>query len=159
MRKVNSVKNPVWSDPTGFRIDMEVDFADLDEVYVPFTSYKNDVEKHSVDLFNRAVAGEFGQIAEYTQPSDITGDHAVHTMRKQRNNLLAETDYVENPTYWARLTEDQQTAWTKYRNALRDITDTVTNPVYVRNAVVLEDNPEEYVITSTPNFNWPTKPE
>ena len=158
MRTINSVQNVVWADPTGYRIDMEVDFDELDEIYVPFTAYKNDCEPHSVDLFNRAVAGEFGPVGEYQAPSDIVGDTAVSLMREQRNEKLAETDYVENPTYWSRLTDSEQAAWTEYRNALRDITDTVTDPVYVRSAEVLEDNPEDYVITSTPNFDWPVKP-
>jgi len=87
MRTVNSARNPAWSDPTGYRIDLEVDFDELDEVYVSFTAYKNDIEPHSVDLFNRAVAGEFGTIAEYSQPADITGDDALLRMRTRCQTL------------------------------------------------------------------------
>jgi len=70
---------------------MDVDFDELDEIYVPFTAYKNDCEPHSVDLFNRAVAGEFGPVGEYQAPSDIVGDAAINLMREQRNEKLAET--------------------------------------------------------------------
>jgi len=158
MRTVNGVRNPAWADPTGVRIEMEVDFDELDEIYVPFTSYKNDPEPHSADLFNRAVAGEFGPIADYVPPADITGDLALLRMREQRNELLLETDYVETPTYWSQLTPEKQAEWTTYRNALRDITETVTDPVYVVTVSVHEDDPEVYVTDRAPNFSWPTKP-
>ena len=158
MRTVNSVKNPRWSDPTGYRIDMEVDFDELDEIYVPFTAYKNDLEPHSVDLFNRAIAGEFGEVSDYVPPSDITGSDAVSRMREQRNEKLAESDYVENPTYWATLSDEDKSAWTTYRNALRDITNSVTDPVYTCIVALDQDNPEYYTTTYTPNFEWPVAP-
>lgn len=158
MRTINAAKNPRWGDPTGFRIDMDVDFDELDEVYVPFTAYQNDSEPHSVELFNRASSGEFGPIADYVPPSDITGDEAIALMRQERNTLLADTDYIENQTYWSGLTAEQQGAWTDYRNALRDITDTVPNPVYSAVVTVDTDDPESYTTTWAANFNWPEKP-
>jgi len=158
MRTINSVKNPKWADPTGFRVDMDVDFDELDEIYVPFTAYKFDNEAHSVELFERALLGEFGEIAPYTPPPDITGDDALETMREERTRKLEETDYVENPTYWSRLSEEKQSAWTAYRNALRDITDTVQNPVYQCIVEIDSEDPTDFTKTYQENFQWPEKP-
>jgi len=158
MFTVNSVKNVAWADPTGYRIDMDVDFDDLDEEFVRFTAYKNDCEQHSVDLFNRAVNGEFGVISEYQSPAPLTGEDAILRMRKQRTRKLEETDYVENTTYWNSLSEEKQSQWSVYRNALRDITDNVSNPVYTCTEEVSDENPELFTTTWTPNFDWPVKP-
>jgi hypothetical protein len=35
---------------------------------VPFTASPNDSEPHGVDLYNRAIAGEFGPVAPYVEP-------------------------------------------------------------------------------------------
>lgn len=158
MRTVNSVRNPVYADPTGFRINLEVDFDHLDEVYVPFTAYSHDCEPHSVDLYNRAIAGEFGPIASFTPPADRTGDEALNMIRSDRDQKLVETDFVENPTFWARLSTEKQTEWTNYRNALRDLPSTVVDPVFTCTVVVDPENDHNYITTWTPNFSWPVKP-
>lgn len=159
MRTINSVKNPRWSDPTGYRIDVDVDFDELDEQFVPFTAFQNDCEVHSVEIFNRALSGEFGDIAEWVAPSDLTGSDAVDMMREQRNSKLSATDHVENPTYWARLSEDEKTAWTAYRNALRDMPDNVQDPVYECVVEIDSDDPTIYTKTYVANFEWPVVPK
>lgn len=42
--------------------------------------------------------------------------------RVKRNKLLSDTDYVENNSYQAKLTEEKKQQWEDYRQALRDIT-------------------------------------
>lgn len=158
MRTINSVRNPSWADPTGTRINVEVDFDELDEVFVPFTAYVSDTEPHSVEIFNKAVAGEYGEVAAFVTPSPKTGDEAMDRVRSKRNELLAETDFVENPTYWSRLAPEKQSEWTAYRNALRDITSTLVNPEYTCVCEVMDSNPHDYSIRWVENFQWPTKP-
>lgn len=54
-----------WADSAHTRIEMTLstNFGDL-----PFTATADDVEPHGRDIFNRAVAGEWGPIAEYQLP-------------------------------------------------------------------------------------------
>jgi hypothetical protein len=45
-------------------IDLEVDFLPLDEEWLPYTCTPDDVVAHSRELYRRAVAGDFGIIAD-----------------------------------------------------------------------------------------------
>ena len=150
-RTVNSAQNPVWANFAQTLIDLEVDFDELDDVFVPFTADPNDPEAHGVDLYNRAVAGEFGAVGAFVPPPNITGDEALARLRVERNDTLAETDYIEMPTKWATLTSDQQTAWSTYRNALRDL------PADYPNAELRWN--DDYTRISWVNVTWPTRPE
>jgi len=125
MRTVNSARNPKWSDPTGYRIDLEVDFDELDEVYVPYTSVKQTPEtpdyQYSHDLFQRAVDGEFGEVQPFEGFDNKTTQEAIDELRLQRNEKLKETDYIETPSVWNSLTAEKQQEWANYRQALRDL--------------------------------------
>lgn len=149
-RTINSVRNPQWADYAQTMIDMEVDFDELDEVYVPFTATANDPESHGVTLWNNAVNGDYGTISAYTPPADITGDEAMAMLRARRDQLLIETDWVETPSYWATLTAEKQAEWSAYRNALRDLPVTYSNVSWVN---------DETGAGSWSNVTWPTKPE
>ena len=61
-------KDPVWSDDTGNAISLTVRFEEINED-LPFNATSYDCEPHGVDLYNRAKAGEFGEIAPYVAPS------------------------------------------------------------------------------------------
>ena len=150
-RTVNSARNPVWADYAQTMIDLEVDFDELDEVFVLFTADASDPEGHGVDLYNRAVAGDFGAIGAFVPPENITGDDAMAFLRDERNDLLTVTDYIEMPTKWATLTVEEQTAWAEYRNALRDLPADYPNAEKHWN--------DNYTATSWVNVTWPTKPE
>lgn len=52
-------------------------------------------------------------------------------VRKERNKLIAETDYVVLPDYWETLSATKQNAWKKYRQQLRDITNEFVDPSQV----------------------------
>lgn len=58
-----AANNPQWSNAEKTQIDLMVTFDHIGTV--PFAASMNDVEQHGRDLFARAVAGEFGSIAEY----------------------------------------------------------------------------------------------
>tara|TARA_A200000159_G_C7106083_1_gene248683 strand:- start:71 stop:490 length:420 start_codon:yes stop_codon:yes gene_type:complete len=64
-------KNPKWVDSNHNRIDLEVNFAELEEDFLFFTASPDDVCEHSRTLYNKAVAGDYGQVAdEYTVTED-----------------------------------------------------------------------------------------
>lgn len=61
-------------------------------------------------------------------------------VREQRNSLLNESDresMIYLPDFWALQSEEYKNAWLNYRQELRDITTTTTNPFEI---------------------DWPTKP-
>lgn len=151
IRTINSARNPRWADSANTIIDLEVDFDELDEVYVPFTANQNDVEEWGRTLFQNAVNGDYGAIAEFQPPPNITGEDALYSLRSERNNLLAETDYIEIPTKWATLTTEKQSEWATYRQALRDLPSTYPNVEYHWSV-----SENRYTIQ---NATWPTKPD
>lgn len=151
-RTVNSARNPQWANTAQTAINLEVDFDELDEQYVPFTATSYDSMDYGVDIYNRAVAGEFGEIADFVAPANYTGEKALAVLRATRQKLLDDTDYIEMPTKWATLTADEQTAWSTYRNALRDLPATYPN-------AELHWNDNYTKLTTWVNVVWPTKPE
>ena len=57
-------KNPKWVDSNHNRIDLEVNFAELEEDFLFFTASPDDVCEHSRTLYNKAVAGDYGQVSD-----------------------------------------------------------------------------------------------
>lgn len=61
-----TVENPVWNRERTL-IDCVVDFEGIGRV--PFSASPDDLP-HSVEIYNRCMAGDFGPIAEYTPAPD-----------------------------------------------------------------------------------------
>jgi hypothetical protein len=64
-------KEPKYISADGQEIWMIVKWEEFSEE-MPFNATSFDVEKHGVDLYNRAKAGEFGTVAEYVPPQPET---------------------------------------------------------------------------------------
>jgi hypothetical protein len=62
------VRNPKWGDAAHTMIDCEVNFKHLAEDFVPFMANPNDVMEYSKTIFDECVAGQYGEVAEYTPP-------------------------------------------------------------------------------------------
>jgi hypothetical protein len=58
-------------------------------------------------------------------------NYELHIVRRTRNALLAESDLYTMPDRWSAYTQDEQQAWKVYRQALRDIPQTLTDPTQV----------------------------
>lgn len=147
---INSVRNPVWADFQQTRVNVEVDFNELEEEYVPFTADPNDVEPHGVEIYNNAIAGNYGTIGDWVPPQNVTGDAAMTVLRRDRNHRLEKTDYIEVPSKWSTLTAEKQTEWITYRNALRDLPATYPNPELRWN--------DDYTQRVWYNVTWPEMP-
>lgn len=72
--------------------------------------------------------------ATYTK-RDKTEEEMVATIRtewepirKERNQLLADTDYITMADRWSTLSDEEKQAWSTYRQALRDIPQTFDLP-------------------------------
>lgn len=64
----SKVENVAWADQAHTTITCDVTFEKWGKL--PFTPHPDDVEPHSVEIWNRIMAGEFGDIAEYVyQPA------------------------------------------------------------------------------------------
>jgi len=58
-------KDPFYADDTGNCIVLTVKWAEFNEEH-PFGATSYDAMPHGVDLYNRAKAGEFGEVIAYT---------------------------------------------------------------------------------------------
>jgi hypothetical protein len=53
-------------------IDCDVTTDSTSDEVLPFTANQNDPEPSGREIFDRCLAGEFGEIAEYVPPSEPT---------------------------------------------------------------------------------------
>lgn len=67
MLTIESATNPMYATADGTCIALQVKFAEIKEV-LPFAASPHDPMSYGVDLYNRAQAGEFGEVAEYVPP-------------------------------------------------------------------------------------------
>tara|TARA_B100000508_G_C11449822_1_gene273378 strand:+ start:723 stop:1139 length:417 start_codon:yes stop_codon:yes gene_type:complete len=64
--EVVSARNPKWANAEKNMIDLEVNFTDLEEDWLPYTASPTDVTvEHSRYLYTHALEGDYGDIAEY----------------------------------------------------------------------------------------------
>ena len=64
-------KDPVWASNDGQCIQLTVKWAEFNEEHL-FGATSYDPMPHGVDLYNRAKAGEFGEIAPFVDPMVAT---------------------------------------------------------------------------------------
>jgi len=108
-------KNPHWANAEHTMIDLTVRFAEIPED-LPFTASPHDCEAHGRDIYAKAIAGEFGVIAEFV-PYVPTKEEKAEDVRAERDRLLAATDWTQLPD----VPEAVRQAWSVYRQALRDV--------------------------------------
>jgi len=60
-----AVRSPQWANAERTLVNCEVNFKHVGfEEWTPFTADPNDEMPYSKDIFDRAVAGEFGEVAQ-----------------------------------------------------------------------------------------------
>jgi len=111
-----SAKNPKWTDVKHTRIDLITTFNNIPDE-IPFTADPKDCEAHGRDIFQRAVKGEFGPVAEYEPPPPPTYEEQSTIVREKRDRLLTETDWTQA----ADVPQTTKDKWVSYRQALRDM--------------------------------------
>jgi hypothetical protein len=67
MFTIQSASKPIYSSANGKSINLYVKFAEFNET-IEFNAMPNDPMPHGVELYNRAKAGEFGEVAPYVAP-------------------------------------------------------------------------------------------
>jgi hypothetical protein len=63
-------KAPKWANTEQTLIDLTIKWVSINEE-LPFTASPTDTEAHGRDLFERAAAGEFGEVGAYVAPPEI----------------------------------------------------------------------------------------
>lgn len=64
---VTSAKNPMWNSGR-WGIHLTVKFEEMEEE-VPFLATENDVTEHGVEIYSRALRGDFGSISPCSPPA------------------------------------------------------------------------------------------
>ncbi len=145
------VRNPRWTDYAHTKLVVDVNFSTVPEEFVEVSAAPDDPEQYGRDLYYAILNGDHGPVASFVIPPPFTSEQAMEELRARRNNLLADTDWVENPTRWARMTAEDQAAWTTYRNALRDLPANNPNATLAHNA--------DYSDADLINVTWPERPD
>ena len=65
-----SASNPIFINDEHTLIHLDVQFEEFKEL-LPFGASPTDCEDHGRELFERAMAGEFGPIAPYVEPEPV----------------------------------------------------------------------------------------
>jgi len=120
-------RNPKWTNAANTVIEIEVDWDHVpEEVYSPCALWDANGqpgEEHIADLWNRALSGEFGEVASFEVPADLTEQETMRLfdVYEIRANLLLDSDIAVMPDRWEAMTPEQRQAWAEYRQALRDV--------------------------------------
>jgi hypothetical protein len=67
--ELTSIKNPVWIDAAHTAVNCEITTSQFGDEVLPFTASPNDVEPHGRAIFASIIAGDYGPIEEYIDPS------------------------------------------------------------------------------------------
>tara|TARA_R100000951_G_scaffold71951_1_gene60667 strand:+ start:3007 stop:3429 length:423 start_codon:yes stop_codon:yes gene_type:complete len=134
---ITEVRNAASLQADNLRMDVEINHPKFG--WIPYTLDPADTD---TTIDNTAVMALIGSnFTAYVAPTQAELDAAAAaSARADRDRrLVTEVDpIVSNSLRWADLTSDQQTAWTQYRQDLRDIPTQAGFPA---------------------NVTWPTKPE
>ena len=88
---ITAAKDPVWVDSNHNRIDLQVNFAELEEEWLPYTADPLDVCEHSRTLYAKAVAGDYGQVStEYVLTEDDMWTPVTATNTKISSEALVQ---------------------------------------------------------------------
>jgi len=127
--EISLARNPQWTDENHNMIDLEVDFAPLDEEWLPYTCSPDDVVEHSRELYRRALAGEFGPIDNepvYTDDDRWTPyfEDTIEVSSEALVQILLEKGIITDDEVDAMIIEKREPIG--YRRATND----GTSPVY-----------------------------
>ncbi|WP_095143476.1 tail fiber assembly protein [Pseudomonas sp. Irchel s3b6] len=117
------VLNPQWANAEHTAINVMVVEETLGEL--PFTAMPNDSTEYGPEIFMRAAAGEYGDVAAYEPPSDAA---LLPAARSQQKRLMQDAGLAAAPLQDAvdlGVATDEQveqlTAWKFYRIELSEV--------------------------------------
>ena len=68
--KISNINSPRYSnaESTAITVNLDIESPTLTKSNIPFTATPDDTTDYGPDIYQRALAGEFGEIAEYVAP-------------------------------------------------------------------------------------------
>ena len=88
---ITEARNPQWVNSDHNKIDLEVNFSELEEEWLPYTASPDDVCEHSRTLYSKAVAGDYGQVSdEYTITEDDLWTPVMGSVTTVSNEALVQ---------------------------------------------------------------------
>jgi hypothetical protein len=116
---ITSLTNPQWANEEQTLINCNITISEFGNQVLPFTASADDVEAHGREIYADIISGKYGPIAAYEPP---TAEQLAVEVRAKRDRLLAQLDAITtNPLRWAALSQEQQTDYATYRQALLDV--------------------------------------
>lgn len=109
-----SAQNPKWLDVEHTTINLEIQFEHLSDLVV-FTASTIDIEPHGRLIFERAAAGEYGEVVEFIPPTPA--DIAARDNPPLRVSKM--TEAVDRATHWDMMGDTAQAA--AWRNYYREL--------------------------------------
>lgn len=128
MRTVKSARSAQWSDADHTVIDLLVVFEELEQAFgeIPFTAMSTASEDFVKAIYDNAVKGDYGPIADYV-PVVVSADELAARARLWRDQEISDSQWLierhrdqvdaGNKTT---LTAAQYSTLLAYRQALRD---------------------------------------
>ena len=117
------VLNPQWANAEHTAINVTLIEAEMGEL--PFTAMLNDSTEYGPEIFERVVAGDFGEVAAYEPPSDAA---LLPAARFQQKRLMQDAGLAVAPLQDAvdlGVATDEQveqlSAWKFYRIELSEV--------------------------------------
>lgn len=138
--EIEYAKDPQWANRSQTLVNLTVRFKEIPED-LPFTANPNDTASHGRELYARAIAGEFGVIADFSMPAP-TVEYISSAVKEERNKRLAATDWTQLPD----IPEATKTKWEPYRQALRDMPQDPSFPWY---SLVVSESELGYIVDAT----------
>ena len=122
-----AVKNPEWLNQAHTYLKCEVNFDHESNEYVGFSAIAEGDLPHTHEIYAKCVSGEYGEITEFTVPTD-TDDENVALLRSIRDVELTENvdPIVSNSLRWGAMTDAEQQSYSTYRQELLDFPSTST---------------------------------
>lgn len=152
-----AAKDPAWQNKAKTSMTIWVDWNHIPEdTFSPCGFIDlNGVpgEEHLADLWNRALAGDFGPIKEYETPRDLTQNETCDyfDIRGHRDRLLQQSDFAVANDKWWKMTDEEKQAWTDYREELRNVPQNFTMQGYYDDDEEVWRLPAEYSFPSAPD--------
>lgn len=134
MIEVEWARDPYFPTESWDRVNLTVKFTHLDEA-VMFTADSGDSMAHGGEIHARALAGEYGEVAEFIPPTPA--EVAARDNPPLRTSKMAEA--VDRATHW---------------DMMGDATQAASWRSYYRELYVLEQAPEWPLVEQ-----WPAAPE
>lgn len=94
--KFNSIYNPVWADAEHSAINVMIDTDSVQTPTIPFTASPDDNTDYGPQIYQSAVDGVFGEIAEFT-PVVVTPEQVVFTNTQILNRLIKDCSNTAFP--------------------------------------------------------------